>query len=164
MLPKENSAKRAKKMSKGAAHRDATIQLVGTVDGSISRFQAQFITLQKTLQAGMKKTKEEAADRGEKTAEDKLSLTVSKNDFAQMRIIGQFNLGFIIAVVQEKTKMSSSSSTSMPLMRSSILSACKLKLWCKTSDSSVRNASISLPLKKRLSLRIVSPLRKTVSS
>lgn len=98
MLPQENSAKRAKKMSKGAAHRDATIQLVGTVDGSISRFQAQFITLQKTLQAGMKKTKEEAADLGEKTAEDKLSLTVSKNDFAQMRIIGQFNLGFIIAV------------------------------------------------------------------
>ncbi|KAJ6188274.1 DNA mismatch repair protein C-terminal [Penicillium mononematosum] len=98
MLPQENSAKRAKKMSKGAAHRDATIQLVGTVDGSISRLQSQFITLQKTLQAGMKKTKEEATDLGEKTAEDKLSLTVNKNDFAQMRIIGQFNLGFIIAV------------------------------------------------------------------
>ncbi|KAJ5843677.1 DNA mismatch repair protein C-terminal [Penicillium rubens] len=98
MLPQENSAKRAKKMSKGAAHRDATIQLVGTVDGSISRLQSQFITLQKTLQAGTKKTKEEATDLGEKTAEDKLSLTVSKNDFAQMRIIGQFNLGFIIAV------------------------------------------------------------------
>lgn len=98
MLPQENSAKRAKKMSKGAAHRDATIQLVGTVDGSISRLQSQFITLQKTLQAGTKKTKEEATDLGEKTAEDKLSLTVIKNDFAQMRIIGQFNLGFIIAV------------------------------------------------------------------
>jgi DNA mismatch repair protein PMS2 len=98
LLPQENSANRAKKMNKGAAHRDATTQLVGTVDGSISRLQSQLITLQKTLQEGNKKTIEEAADLGEKTAEDKLSLTVSKNDFAQMRIIGQFNLGFIIAV------------------------------------------------------------------
>ncbi|CAI7657014.1 unnamed protein product [Penicillium glandicola] len=97
-LAQENSANRAKKMSKGAAHRDATIQLAGTVDGSISRLQSQYITLQKTLQAGTKKTKEKATDLGEKTAEDKLSLTVSKNDFVQMRIIGQFNLGFIIAV------------------------------------------------------------------
>ncbi|KAJ5164102.1 Ribosomal protein S5 domain 2-type fold subgroup [Penicillium coprophilum] len=98
VLPQENSTNRAKKMNKGAAHRDATIQLVGTVDGSIPRLQSQLITLQKTLQAGTKKTTEEATDLGEKTAEDKLSLTVSKNDFAQMRIIGQFNLGFIIAV------------------------------------------------------------------
>ncbi|KAJ5189183.1 Ribosomal protein S5 domain 2-type fold subgroup [Penicillium cf. griseofulvum] len=98
LLPQENSANRAKKMNKGAAHRDATTQLVGTVDGSIPRLQSQLITLQKTLQEGNKKTVEEATDLGEKTAEDKLSLTVSKNDFAQMRIIGQFNLGFIIAV------------------------------------------------------------------
>ncbi|KAF7526286.1 hypothetical protein PCG10_004228 [Penicillium crustosum] len=98
VLPQENSANRAKKMSKGAAHRDATTQLVGTIDGSISRVQSQFTTLQKTMQVGTKKTQDEATDVGEKTAEDKLSLTVSKNDFAQMRIIGQFNLGFIIAV------------------------------------------------------------------
>jgi DNA mismatch repair protein PMS2 len=32
------------------------------------------------------------------TAEERLSLTVSKEDFASMRIVGQFNLGFIIAV------------------------------------------------------------------
>ncbi len=31
-------------------------------------------------------------------AEERLSLTVSKEDFARMRIVGQFNLGFIIAV------------------------------------------------------------------
>jgi DNA mismatch repair protein PMS2 len=42
--------------------------------------------------------KEEADPIDGKTAEDRLSLTVSKTDFAQMRIIGQFNLGFIIAV------------------------------------------------------------------
>ncbi|KAG0161045.1 hypothetical protein PDIDSM_8578 [Penicillium digitatum] len=98
VLPQENSVNRAKKMSKGATHRDATTQLVGTIDGSLSRLQSQLITLKKTMQAGTKKTKEEAIDFGEKTAEDKLSLTVSKTDFAHMRIIGQFNLGFIIAV------------------------------------------------------------------
>ena len=31
-------------------------------------------------------------------AEERLSLTVSKEDFSRMRIVGQFNLGFIIAV------------------------------------------------------------------
>ncbi|KAJ5550495.1 Ribosomal protein S5 domain 2-type fold subgroup [Penicillium sp. DV-2018c] len=97
-LSPENSSSRAKKMNKGAAHRDATVQLVGTVDGSISRLQSQFKILQKTLQVAAKQAEEDDADLGEKTAEDKLSLTVSKRDFAQMRIIGQFNLGFIIAV------------------------------------------------------------------
>lgn len=98
MLPQENSANRAMKMTKGAASRDATVQLISTVDGSVSRLQSHLATLEKTLQTGIKQTKEDTADVGETTAEDKLSLTVSKNDFAQMRIIGQFNLGFIIAV------------------------------------------------------------------
>lgn len=31
-------------------------------------------------------------------AEEKLSLKVSKSDFAKMRIVGQFNLGFVLAV------------------------------------------------------------------
>ncbi|KAI1461462.1 DNA mismatch repair protein MutL [Annulohypoxylon moriforme] len=31
-------------------------------------------------------------------AEEKLSLTISKSDFGRMRIIGQFNLGFILAI------------------------------------------------------------------
>jgi DNA mismatch repair protein PMS2 len=98
MLPQENSMKRANKMNKGSAHRDATVQLVSTVDGSFSRLQSQHAVLQKTLDARPMPLEQETPDGGEKSAEDKLSLTVSKNDFAQMRIIGQFNLGFIIAV------------------------------------------------------------------
>lgn len=35
---------------------------------------------------------------GIKDAEEKLSLTISKGDFNKMRIVGQFNLGFIVAV------------------------------------------------------------------
>ncbi|KAI2469943.1 DNA mismatch repair protein MutL [Annulohypoxylon bovei var. microspora] len=36
-------------------------------------------------------------------AEEKLSLTISKSDFGKMRIVGQFNLGFILAVRPAKT-------------------------------------------------------------
>ncbi|KAI1377558.1 DNA mismatch repair protein MutL [Hypoxylon crocopeplum] len=36
-------------------------------------------------------------------AEEKLSLTISKSDFGKMRIIGQFNLGFILAVRPAET-------------------------------------------------------------
>ena len=42
-------------------------------------------------------------------AEEKLSLKISKSDFAKMKIVGQFNLGFIIAV-----REASSSSSSEP--------------------------------------------------
>ena len=41
--------------------------------------------------------KKDYAESNEK-AEERLSLTVSKEDFSRMRIVGQFNLGFIIAV------------------------------------------------------------------
>jgi len=37
-------------------------------------------------------------DAGSADAEEKLSLTISKGDFAKMKIIGQFNLGFVLAV------------------------------------------------------------------
>ena len=37
-------------------------------------------------------------DDTEAVAEAKLALTISKDDFAKMRIVGQFNLGFILAV------------------------------------------------------------------
>lgn len=98
LLPEENNAKRANKMNKGAAHRDATVQLVSTADGSISRLQSQHALLQRTLRERTTRTAAEISEDGERTAEDKLSLTVTKKDFAEMRIIGQFNLGFIIAV------------------------------------------------------------------
>ncbi|KAI1142223.1 DNA mismatch repair protein MutL [Hypoxylon sp. FL0543] len=41
-------------------------------------------------------------------AEEKLSLTISKSDFGKMRIIGQFNLGFILAVRPAGTDPNSS--------------------------------------------------------
>lgn len=43
-------------------------------------------------------------DDTEAVAEAKLALTIVKNDFAKMRIIGQFNLGFILAVREASRK------------------------------------------------------------
>jgi len=99
VLPHENNASRANKMNKGAAHRDATVNLVSTVDASMTRLQSQMTKLRESLQScGVSSKKFEADPVDGKTAEDRLSLTVSKTDFVQMRIIGQFNLGFILAV------------------------------------------------------------------
>lgn len=99
VLPSEHNTSRANKMNKGAAHRDATVQLVTTIDASVSKLQTQMAKLRESLQTQKVPSRKADTDLSdEKTAEDRLSLTVSKADFAQMRIIGQFNLGFIIAV------------------------------------------------------------------
>lgn len=99
VLPSEHNTSRANKLNKGPAHRDATVQFVTTIDASISKLQTQMATLRRSLQTHTVPSRQAETDLAdEKTAEDRLSLTVSKADFAQMRIIGQFNLGFIIAV------------------------------------------------------------------
>lgn len=100
VLPQEHSTSRASKMNKGALHRDATVNLVSTIDGSVSRVQDQITKLRTGLQrhTPVSKPDEPEVSREDKSAEDRLSLTVTKADFAQMRIIGQFNLGFILAV------------------------------------------------------------------
>ncbi|RAH79879.1 Serinc-domain-containing protein [Aspergillus japonicus CBS 114.51] len=94
-----NSEKRAIKMNKGAAHRDSTVQLVTTVDGSLPKIQSRFSQLQTCLRRAEADTTQNPAEVAgtQATAEERLSLTVSKDDFARMRIIGQFNLGFILA-------------------------------------------------------------------
>ncbi|KAJ5923687.1 hypothetical protein N7454_008932 [Penicillium verhagenii] len=98
VLPDEHNASRANKMNKGAAHRDATVSLISTIDASVSRLRSQMDRIRECIQPRSASPQVENADADETTAEDKLSLTVSKADFAQMRIIGQFNLGFILAV------------------------------------------------------------------
>lgn len=101
VLPQENNVHRANKLNKGAAHRDSTVRLISTINGSLSTIQSQMDKLQDSLQSQaieVSKAKDEAeAALSQETAEERLSLTVTKDDFAKMRIIGQFNLGFIIA-------------------------------------------------------------------
>lgn len=101
VLPQENNIHRANKLNKGAAHRDSTVNLIGTLNGSLSRIQFQAEKLQDSIQSRameVSKARDEAdAGMPQETAEERLSLRVTKDDFAKMRIIGQFNLGFIIA-------------------------------------------------------------------
>lgn len=101
VLPQENNVHRANKMNKGAAHRDSTVNLISAINGSLSRVQSQMEKLQGSLQSHAEEATKPESDAepalSQETAEERLSLTVTKDDFARMRIIGQFNLGFIIA-------------------------------------------------------------------
>jgi DNA mismatch repair protein PMS2 len=67
---------------------------------SLSTLHAQHTALQTHLPTHPSRPLEPAKEYTEPTekAEERLSLTVAKEDFARMRIVGQFNLGFIIAV------------------------------------------------------------------
>ncbi|KAM0438881.1 hypothetical protein ACHAPT_001642 [Fusarium lateritium] len=47
---------------------------------------------------------DEVTDLGAADAEEKLSLTIARKDFLKMRIAGQFNLGFIIAIRPAKVR------------------------------------------------------------
>ncbi|TQB73546.1 hypothetical protein MPDQ_005748 [Monascus purpureus] len=102
VLSQDNSMSRVNKLNKGAIHRDSTVNLISTVDGSVSRIERQLEELRDSLHSysmGKCGSENEAdgAMLAQGTAEDRLSLTVTKQDFDRMRIIGQFNLGFILA-------------------------------------------------------------------
>ncbi|KAI0025532.1 DNA mismatch repair protein MutL [Xylariomycetidae sp. FL0641] len=96
----EETQKRTQSFVKGTTRKkDATSHLQQTlrIDGKRLRgtsTQHYGSRSQATTQASTKLApdKLDADD-----AEDKLSLTISKSDFSNMKIIGQFNLGFIIA-------------------------------------------------------------------
>lgn len=53
---------------------------------------------------------ESGLEAGSQVAENKLSLTIHKGDFSKMKIVGQFNLGFILAV-RPGTSAASSTAT-----------------------------------------------------
>ena len=88
---------RAQKLLK-AGYKEATLKLTQTIDISIDKIDSQLKQLNKAIQdlGDLAAAEEETQDAI--SAEERLSLTVSKADFSRMRIIGQFNLGFILAV------------------------------------------------------------------
>jgi DNA mismatch repair protein PMS2 len=100
VLPSQENVLRAKSLLKGGSRKkDSTFNLVKTMDVSYSTVEQQFHGLNRILSsyhaATTAKEEDEALDS--EKAEEKLSLTISKTDFAKMKIIGQFNLGFILA-------------------------------------------------------------------
>lgn len=102
--PSEDNDKRAHRLLKGGGRKDSTTQLVRFIETSIEKIATQLQTLQQALKdsIGHNLPKNIGTDTDEKNAEERLSLTVTKGDFANMRIVGQFNLGFILATRSEQ--------------------------------------------------------------
>ncbi|KAK2875354.1 hypothetical protein FQN49_001672 [Arthroderma sp. PD_2] len=101
-VPSEQNIQRAERMARKPLKKDSTHELMCSVDTSIANIQAQIKTLRDRMQSFENERsisgEDEVADDDQPVApETKLSLAVSKDDFSKMRIIGQFNLGFILA-------------------------------------------------------------------
>ncbi|KAH7384887.1 DNA mismatch repair protein MutL [Cadophora sp. MPI-SDFR-AT-0126] len=99
-LPSQENIERTKVLLKGGSKKkDATLNLVRPVNTDISKIAEQYQILEASLSAFQTAVTEKAEDEAleSEKAEEKLSLTISKADFAKMKIVGQFNLGFILA-------------------------------------------------------------------
>ncbi|KXS94680.1 hypothetical protein AC578_10082 [Pseudocercospora eumusae] len=101
--PTEDNLKRAAQMLKNGGNRKhSTLHLEATVkvDADMIRKQVESFAAA-PREASENRDGENALVKDELddvAAESRLSLTITKPDFARMRIIGQFNLGFILAV------------------------------------------------------------------
>jgi DNA mismatch repair protein PMS2 len=102
--PSSQNLQRASQVLKNSSGRkDSTLQLSCTIHSSLHQIGLQAQALTATLLASKvhSQCQDTAVVKDEldsTQAENKLSLTVTKPDFARMRIIGQFNLGFILAI------------------------------------------------------------------
>lgn len=99
-IPSQDNLKRAQYILKGGGMREATANLRQSISLSTHEIDAQFQSLEDRLEnlppeGAISST---IPSDTHTSAEERLSLTVCKADFASMRIIGQFNLGFIIAL------------------------------------------------------------------
>ena len=111
-LPSDESARRASQLLKGGRGKDATIDLIQTVETSVDAIGDLARKFGSVGTASVSRDGPAPAMQAEESAEAaeaKLALTVSKEDFARMRVVGQFNLGFIIALRPAAGPSSSSS-------------------------------------------------------
>lgn len=100
-IPSQDKKRRAHLILKGTGQKDSTASLVQVINVSVQRIEEQLSILESALQSSLKATQlpkpKPTASTDDASPEERLSLTVSKEDFAYMRITGQFNLGFILA-------------------------------------------------------------------
>lgn len=99
--PSDENIKRARLLLKGKAKRkDSILQLVHSIDTTIERIDANLCSIHEVLSI-YHDTNDKGNDVEEtldsETPEEKLSLTINKSDFEKMKVVGQFNLGFILA-------------------------------------------------------------------
>lgn len=100
VLPSQENITRTKSLLKGGSKKkDQTLNLVRNLDTDTEKIRQQFRGLEEMLSSYKRAVTEKAEDEAldSTQAEEKLSLTISKDDFAKMKIVGQFNLGFILA-------------------------------------------------------------------
>ncbi|KFZ17603.1 hypothetical protein V502_04509 [Pseudogymnoascus sp. VKM F-4520 (FW-2644)] len=99
--PSADNEKRANSLLKNDARRkDATVHLIKNLSTSVDTIAQQMQNLNESLghfEASAPFEEPSASGIDSVNAEEKLSLTIHKSDFAKMKIIGQFNLGFILA-------------------------------------------------------------------
>ena len=110
-MPSQDNIRRADQMLKGRGQKDSTTQLIQMIDESVKRIDQQLQSLATVSQVSAKYSfsPKPTAPSEDTSAEERLSLTVSKADFADMHITGQFNLGFILAVRAPSSSLSPNS-------------------------------------------------------
>jgi DNA mismatch repair protein PMS2 len=100
--PTELNLKRASKLFKITQKKYWTINLERVIETSVGTIAGHLQSIQTSIDKSLQEANEAAtlptSTEIDEDPEERLSLTVTKADFNKMRIIGQFNLGFIIAV------------------------------------------------------------------
>ncbi|KAF2024652.1 DNA mismatch repair protein MutL [Setomelanomma holmii] len=100
--PTEANLKRASKLFKVSQNKYQTINLEQVFETSVISISQHLQKLNTALDASSAEIEDKdlpaSIQLNKEDPEERLSLTVTKKDFNAMRIIGQFNLGFIIAV------------------------------------------------------------------
>ncbi|KAK5703292.1 ATP-binding mismatch repair protein [Elasticomyces elasticus] len=97
----DNLRRASQALKNGGNRKESTLQLMGMLKTSVADIgkSAEALSMQtnrdRVEKADVAIIKDELDDSN---AENKLSLTVSKADFEHMTVIGQFNLGFILAI------------------------------------------------------------------
>ncbi|RVX75691.1 hypothetical protein B0A52_00047 [Exophiala mesophila] len=98
VIPTKDNMKRAAKAMSATRTRDSTTNLLATVNVTAKSIAAQASAMHRVSAQSHDEQGVTSGESANTDAETRLSLTVSKADFAKMQIVGQFNLGFIIAV------------------------------------------------------------------
>jgi DNA mismatch repair protein PMS2 len=100
--PTNDNVKRANAVLRGRVRKDSTLQLLQNINFYVARIEKTLTSLTKAMQEYAATALAISRTMSEETlandGEERLSLTVSKADFGEMRVVGQFNLGFILAM------------------------------------------------------------------
>ncbi|KAI9709199.1 MAG: hypothetical protein M1828_002538 [Chrysothrix sp. TS-e1954] len=102
--PSQGNKRRAARLLKSNSFKDSTVGTITTLCTNIDNIQRRLLQLNECMRTYLDdqqkppETSVENEHKSKMSAEDRLSLTITKSDFSKMRIVGQFNLGFVLAV------------------------------------------------------------------